>query len=295
MKKIILFSLATLLLISSCGRKKHDESTKIETAVPVKVTEGQHGTIYETISLSGDIYGQKEAKVYAKVPGKLIKKVKSEGEPVKENQIIALISRDEEAMDFADAEVKSPIDGIISKYFIGLGESVFPMQTPVVMVADINKLIVEVYVSGKDLSKIKRGQSAKIGMDIFPNRVFWGQVVEVEPVINPATRKSKVKIELENKDGLLRPGMFAMADIIINVHRGIVVSVNAVLKKDDKEFVFVIDDENRAKLIYVTTGMKDNEKIIIKEGLKKGQKVIFEGNYALIEGTKIEITGGYDR
>jgi len=288
MKKIIIL---LLLLITACGKTNQNEKNKkIEPSINVKVAEATTGEIYETFDFSGDIHAQKEVKIFARVSGKLSRKIKTEGESVKENEPIAYINRDEIAMNFEDAEVRSTINGILCQYFVGIGESVFPAQTPIALVADITTLTIEVYATEKELTKINKGQIAKVRVDTFPNKIFKGTITEIEPVINPVTRKSKIKIELKNETRILKPGMFATVEIITNVYRNIVIPKSSVLKKLDEEVVFIVDEENRAKMVPVVTEISDNEKIIIKHGLKKGQKVIYWGNFGLIEGTKLEIT-----
>ncbi len=287
MKKIIFVSLLCLTIIS-CARKVHEEKSVEVARVPVKVTEAKLDSLYETISLSGDILGQKEAKVYPKVPGKLVQKIKVEGELVKENQPIALINRDEIALNYADAQVRSPINGIVTRYYVGIGETVVPMQVPIAEVANIDKLNIEVYISEIDFPKVKKGQKAKITIDVLPDRVFYGNVVDIEPVINPMTRKSKVKIELNNEGWIIRPGMFANVEIIVSKIEGIVVPLTAVIEKYDQKYVFVVEQNNIAKKVLVETGFRDKENIIIKSGLKGKEKVVYEGNFSLVDGLKVE-------
>ncbi len=288
-KNLLLFLVYFAFFSGACGRKKQDETTSAEVQIPVSAVEAAPGTVYRKISLVGDVRGHKEATVYARVSGRLIRKIKTEGDFVKEDETVAVITRDEAAMDFADAEVKSPINGVVTKYFVGIGESVFPMQSAVFQVANTDKLNIEVHVSERDLPSVKRNQSAKISVDVFPKREFWGRVAEVEPAINPVTRKSKVIVELDNENGVVRPGMFAVVEIITDVHTGIVVPASAVVERDGRQAVFVVDEENKARMLHVKTGLEDEKKVIIRDGLKKDQSVIYEGNYALIDGVRVEI------
>ncbi|OQA90979.1 MAG: Macrolide export protein MacA [Elusimicrobia bacterium ADurb.Bin231] len=280
------FYLLTFLFIG-CAKKEKGDLT--ERKVPVQTAPVKRGCIEEIISLTGDIHGQKEAKVYAKVPGKLIKKVKEAGEMVKENDIIALIDRDEAALKFSEAEVKSPIDGVVTMYFAGLGEAVFPAGGPVIMVADMDKVKVVVYLSEQDIGKVKKGQKAKISVDEYPAQIFQGVISEVAPAADPATRKLKAEILVPNPEHLLKPGTFARVEIVVNEHKNILlVPRRAVLEREGKKMVFTCEN-NQAKIIDVLTGAEDEKNIEIKKGLKKADIVIVEGNYGLIEGTKIEI------
>ncbi|HCJ67386.1 MAG TPA: hypothetical protein DHV62_08725, partial [Elusimicrobia bacterium] len=141
----------------------------IEKKALVKITKVKIGKIEETVSLVGDIYGWREVKVYTKVNGRLAKKMKDEGEMVKENEVVALVNRDEPALKYTEAEIKSPIDGIITKYFADIGDDVFPAQPmprePVFTIADINKVKLEAHLSEKDIAKVAKGQKVRIFVD----------------------------------------------------------------------------------------------------------------------------------
>lgn len=294
-EKKLLISFLLLVFSFACGQKKKE--TKIQETVEkkalVKIAKVKIGKIEETISLVGDIYGQREVKVYTKVSGKLAKKIKNEGEIVKENEVVALINRDEPALNFAEAEIKSSIDGIITKYFVDLGDEVFPAQPmprePVLTIADINKVKIETYLSEKDIAKIRKGQKVRISVDAFPEKNFQGEVSEIASQINPLTRKLKIDIEVMNEEHLLKPGMFARVEIITREYENIlVVPLKAVLDREKQKVIFTVK-ENKAKMVPVETGVNDEEKIEIKKGLALGEKVIYEGNYGLIEGTEIKI------
>lgn len=289
------FSVFSCLFFSGCGQKK--EETKIQETVErkalVKIGQAKIGKIEETISLVGDIYGQREVKVYTKVNGKLTKKIKGEGELVKENEIVALVNRDEPALNFAEAEIKSPIAGIITKYFADIGDDVFPAQPmprePVLTITDINKVKLELHLSEKDINKVKKGQKVRIYLDVYPKKIFWGEISEVAPTISPLTRKLKLGIEVANEESYLKPGMFARAEIIVQEYGNILlVPRKAVLERENKKVVFTVK-ENKAKIVPVETGVSDEENTEIKKGLTAREKVIVEGNYGLLEGTEIEV------
>lgn len=299
-KKLVLlvfsfqFSVFSSLFFYGCGQKKKETKIQetLEKKALVKIAKAKIGKIEETISLVGDIYGQREVKVYTKVSGKLAKRIKNEGEIVKENEVVALINRDEPALNFAEAEIKSSIDGIITKYFVDLGDEVFPAQPmprePVLTIADISKVKIETYLSEKDIAKIRKGQKVRISVDAFPEKNFQGEVSEIASQINPLTRKLKIDIEVINEEHLLKPGMFARVEIITREYENILtVPLKAVLEREKQKIIFSVK-ENKAKMVPVETGVNDEENIEIKKGLSLGEKVIVEGNYGLIEGTKVE-------
>ena len=289
-----LFSMVYSMSLSGCSRKIEEAGGKkgIEKAVAVKAARVKRGNINKFISLTGEIHGQKEVNVYTKVPGKLIEKIKNEGDRVKKGQVVALIDRDEEALKFSEAEVKSPINGVVTMYFADLGEAVFPAQPmprePVATIADMDKVKVLVHLSEPDIGKVKKGQPAEIRVDSYSDRVFKGIVTSVAPAVNPITRKLKVEITIPNPGHILKPGMFARVKIIIREFKNVLLVPRlAVLERKGKKIVFTCEN-NRAEITNVLTGAEDGKNIEIKEGLKEGDKVIVEGNYALLEGTRVK-------
>jgi len=101
--------------------KRNIKKSLEEKVTPVKTIPAGKGDIEEIISLNGDIRGLREVDVYTRVSGKLIKKIKEEGESVKKGEVVALIDRDEPALGFTKAEVKAPIKGTVIRYYVDIG------------------------------------------------------------------------------------------------------------------------------------------------------------------------------
>ena len=257
----------------------------------VKTVPAGRGDIEEIIFLNGDIRGLREVDVYTRVSGKLIKKNKEEGESVRKGEVVALIDRDEPALGFTKAEVKAPIEGTVIRYYVDIGDSVIPQepmpQEPVLNIAYMDKVKIIVNVGEKDIVKLRKGEKVRVSVDAYPKESFLGRVVKVAPAVDPRSRKLKVELEIENKDHRLKPGMFADVEIIYNEHSNVLVVPRiSVLQREGEEILFTVDD-NRAKLRVVKTGISDEERIEIVEGLTEGESVVVEGNYGLIDGAKV--------
>lgn len=262
-----------------------------EKVTPIKTVLAGKGDIEEIISLNGDIRGLREVDVYTRVSGKLIKKIKEEGESVKKGEVVALIDRDEPALGFTKAEVKAPIKGTVIRYYVDIGDSVIPQepmpQEPVLNIAYMDKVKIVVNVGEKDISKLRKGEKVRVSVDAYPGENFLGRVVRVAPAVDLKSRKVKVELEIENKDHRLKPGMFADVEIIYNEHKNVLVVPRiSVLEREEKTILFTVEDE-RAKLREIKTGVSDEEKIEIVEGLTERESVIIEGNYGLIDGAKV--------
>jgi len=271
--------------------KRNIKKSVEEKVTPIKTVLAGKRDIEEIISLNGDIHGLREVDVYTRVSGKLIKKIKEEGESVKKGEVVALIDRDEPALGFTKAEVKAPIKGTVIRYYVDIGDSVIPQepmpQEPVLNIAYMDKVKIVVNVGEKDISKLRKGEKVRASVDAYPEESFLGRVVKVAPAVDPRSRKLKVELEIENKDHRLKPGMFADVEIIYNEHSNVLVVPRiSVLEKEGRTILFTVED-GRAKLREVKTGISDGEKIEIVEGLTEGESVVVEGNYGLIDGAKV--------
>ncbi len=266
---------------------------KSAASIVVKVLEVKPGKIQETLYFTGAIYSMNEVKVFSKVPGKLIAKLKLEGEYVKQDEVFAKIDRDEPGMDYSIVEVKSPITGIITKYYSNIGDQIASAMgmgsMPLAVVADISKVKIAVYVAEDEITKIVIGQSAMVNVDAYKTQTFWGSVTEIAPLVDTMTRKFKVDITVENPDLKLRIGMQSRVNIVLRGRSGnIVVPEIAVIERDQQQVVFIVKD-NIAHKTPVVTGIKSSGNIEIVKGISPGDKVVIEGNYILDDKSKVDL------
>lgn len=292
---LLVLGLVTYRVVEYNIAKRSIKESPEEKVTSIKTVRSTRGDIEEIISLNGDIRGLREVDVYTRVSGKLIEKVKEEGQNVKKGEVVALIDRDEPALGFTKAEVRAPISGTLIRYYVDIGDSVIPQepmpQEPVLNIAYMDKVRIVVNVGEKDISKVRKGEKVRISVDAYPGESFLGTVVKVAPAVDPRSRKLKVELEIENKDHRLKPGMFADVEIIYREHRNVLVVPRiAVLEREGRKVLFTVEGD-RANLREVRTGVSDGEKIEIVEGLTKGESVIVEGNYGLTDGAKVEVGG----
>ena len=270
-------------------QKAQEEMITAKMALnPVNVKKAARQTLEEVLYLTGDIKGRAEVDVYPKVPGKLLKKVKPEEAYVKKDEVVLLVDRDETAMEYANAEVKSPISGIITRYYTDIGGTVAP-QAPIFNVADMDEVKVVVNVIEKDITKIKHGQQASLYVDAYPDKKFTGRVDTINQALDRVTRTAEVRIFVENPGHLLKPGMFAKVGVLINTRENVVVvPVDSVLGGYDNRYVFIVQDD-RALLKPVETGISDEEVIEIVKGIKENEAVVIAGQSKLKDNAEVRV------
>jgi cobalt-zinc-cadmium efflux system membrane fusion protein len=179
----------------------------------------------------------------------------------------------------------SPIAGTVIERNGTIGATV-GADANVFKIIDTTRVWIDANVFEKDLERVRRGQEVRISVPAFPGVNFSGRVILVSSVVDPETRTVKVRTEVPNPDGRLKPDMFADVQIVTDLHRtAISIPESAVLDDGGKPVVFVNEGSGYRKLA-VIEGIKGNGRVEIVDGLKAGDKVVVKGNYLLLQQSK---------
>jgi cobalt-zinc-cadmium efflux system membrane fusion protein len=203
---------------------------------------------------------------------------------LKESDIDALVSKPGLAAVFS---LTSPIAGIVVERNATIGATV-GADANLFKIIDLSRVWIDANVFEKDLERVRRGQEVKVLVPAFPESSFSGRVILINSVVDPETRSVKVRTEVPNPDGRLKPDMFANVQIITDLRRAAIsIPQSAVLDDGGKTVVFVADG-NGYKKRAVITGIQSSDRIEIRDGLNAGDKVVVKGNYLLLQQSKPE-------
>lgn len=184
--------------------------------------------------------------------------------------------------------INSPMTGVIDARNISLGQAVQP-NTVLFHISNRSQLIVLAKVYEEDLGKVKPGQKAKIQVLSYPQQSFLGKVILIEPNLDSLTRTVNVQILLDNRQDLLKPGMFARAHLILKESQSVLAVPNAaILEANDEKFVFRQQGEHYQR-VRVQTGIRDDSYTQITKGLATGDQIAIQGNRQLYT---LWLTGG---
>jgi RND family efflux transporter MFP subunit len=193
---------------------------------------------------------------------------------------------DELKITLSNTNIISPVDGFIGRRNLDQG-AFAGANTPIVSVVDIRTVRLVSNLVEKDFKRVKAGVVALIEVDAFPGEQFTGVVSRVAPVFDSATRTAPMEIEVPNPGYRLKPGMFARVRLTVDRRPdALTVPRNAVVDSEGRRGVFLVEGQT-AKFQPVTTGLQDNERIEILEGLAEGTRVITTGALALRDGDRI--------
>jgi len=161
-------------------------------------------------------------------------------------------------------------------------------NNPIISIFDIRSVIAAIYVIEQDYSKIRVGMKADIFTDAYPGRTFSGTVVRKAPLLKETSRQARVEIEIPNPGGLLKPGMFARANIQFGQNdHATVVPKDALVKRQETTGVFMVDrEEKKARFVPVRTGIVNGRQVEILNPALSGYVVIL-GHHLLEDGTPV--------
>ncbi|MGA9798644.1 MAG: efflux RND transporter periplasmic adaptor subunit [Terriglobales bacterium] len=138
-------------------------------------------------------------------------------------------------------ELRAPVSGTIVEQNVAGFEGIKSLDNSpnLFTIADLSQVWVLCDVYENDLGEVRLGDAAEIRLNAYPDRVYHGTVADISRVLDPATRSAKIRIVLPNRDGSLRPGMFAVARFRSRKSQPrVVVPSTAVIRLQDKDWVF---------------------------------------------------------
>lgn len=195
------------------------------------------------------------------------------------------------------ATIRSPITGIVTDQFQYEGEFA-SAGGKLVTIADTSTVIVKAPFSDTAVAQLKTGDSASVVPTDTSAEEMHGQVTMLGRSSDATNRTVEVWVTLGNGDGKLRANGAAQVTIAANSKNdAIIVPASAVTLETsdaDEGTVMVVDDKHVAHETKVKIGIRTPDKVEIAEGLKGGETVVAEGNYALADGTKVEPQGSAD-
>lgn len=181
-------------------------------------------------------------------------------------------------------DVTSPFDGVVVERHGGRGEVVGP-QDQLFTVADLSRLWVELDIYERDLSRAREGQGVQVTTSAWSERVFPGEIVYVGDILDAERRTVRARVEVENRDEALKPGMFATAHIQAGELEPRVPAVprDAVQTVEGSTVVWVPGEEPGAFMVRLVERGRElpGGLVEIVRGLEPGEAVVIQGAFTL--------------
>lgn len=184
--------------------------------------------------------------------------------------------------------IKAPISGEVSMRMVEPGEMA-SAGYPLASIVNIDNVKVVIDVSEEEINQIEDGQEAEFDVDALENEEPLIGIVSIVPPASNPTRLFQVKIDIENPEHKLKPGMFADVDIVTGTRKNVVVAPkDSILIKKHGNIAYVVKD-GKAEERIVKLGVSNGENVEITKGLKEGEQLVVKGQNLLKEGTPVKI------
>jgi len=189
--------------------------------------------------------------------------------------------------------LSAPISGTVTERSATVGEAAERSAT-LMVIENLNTVTVEAHVPEKDLARVRLGQNVQITVPAYPNQTFSGVVQSIAGRVDEKTRALAVRCLVENREGRLKPEMFARVTLGISTQKNALsVPVSALEEEGTDRFVYVEAGEGYTRR-KVQIGRVTETTAEITAGLKSGEKVVVEGVFVLKSETRKDSLKGDD-
>lgn len=188
--------------------------------------------------------------------------------------------------------LRSPIAGTV------LARNVFEDQyiTPkneLYQVADLSTVWVQAKVYEYELPHVELGQPAKVTLEALPGRELTGKVVFIQPTVEEPARTVEVRVELPNRDGRLKPGMFAHITIAHHMGEGLLAPTSAIIRTGERDIAFRAENGDHFVPVEVKISpFQFGDRFHILSGLKAGDRVVTGANFLIDSESRLRSGAG---
>ena len=193
------------------------------------------------------------------------------------------------------AVIRAPFDGVVVRRFVDPGALVVAGSDdgePVVELASVDRLRLVLAIPESFVPRVREGLGAEVSVDALPGKSFTGSISRISGALAEDSRTMRAEIDMEARDGLLRPGMYASVRLEL-AGRGEALSLPATSIRHDRDrtYVWTIRDG-----IVVRTEieilMDDGERVLVGSGIDPGTQVVIHPPIGLIEGQTVRVEEG---
>jgi len=301
-KSVFLAALTmAVFAFTGCGAKKsksakpEETAKEAETIYAVSTYKTVEGNLDDYLEFGGDVASVNEVMVLPDQAGKITNVLVKVGDMVKKDQVIAYVNPLRAGVVYNDSPVKAPIAGRVTSLPVTVGSTV-SQSSSVAKVARTDELEIRISIAERFISRIADGQKATLTFDAYPGETFGAKVFEISPVLDTATRTMGVKLRLDPPDNRVKVGMYGRVRLITESTKdAIIIPSSAVITREGKEYVFVLNEETRndenptVRFQSIHKGISVDNKVEVTDGLKAGDEIVTKGFSLLSNDAKVKI------
>jgi len=183
--------------------------------------------------------------------------------------------------------IHSPFEGRVMNIGAREGQYVTP-RNELYLIADLTRIWVHVDVFEDELGWLKIGDRAEMRVRAEPGRIYNGKITFIHPTLNPKSRTVQVRLEFDNADLSLKPGMFANVTLYVDPQpSAVVVPSEAIVRSGSREQLFVVREPGKFEPREVTLGVSAQGMTQILSGVEAGEQVVISSQFLIDSESKL--------
>lgn len=188
----------------------------------------------------------------------------------------------------ADRSIRAPFSGVLGLRQVSLGTLVRPGDV-ITTLDDVSVVKLDLAVPETSMALLQAGMIVEVRAAGYPDKALMGTVSGLDSRVDPQSRTIAVRAEIDNPDGLLKPGMLLNATLRADPRRSIAVSEGTIVPLGPDRFVYIAGADGKAERRAVKTGRRNLGQVEILSGLRLGEPVIVDGIVKLRPGAPITL------
>ena len=192
--------------------------------------------------------------------------------------------------------IRAPFAGRLGIRLVNLGQYL-DIGKPIVSLQSLTPVYADFSLPQQELARLKTGMIVRVTTDTYPGRKFEGTLTAINPDLDQSTRSVGLQATFANPDQLLRPGMFARAEVLLPEEQALlVIPATSVLSAPYGDSVYVIEskpgkDQAKSQLVvrqqFIRTGRARGDFVSVESGLKTGERIVSAGIFKLRNGMAV--------
>jgi len=258
-------------------------------ATAVRITPVTPGTIEKSVIINGDVLARNQVTIFPTVGGKLVEARLGIGDRVNRGDVVAMVDPSRPGEVYSRSPVVSTVSGTILQAPFNIGDTL-TTQSAVFVVGDLSSLLVETFIPERFVAVVRQGLNASLWFEAIPGETFGAEVVEINPVLDPASRTMRIRLRFTNPDARIKAGMFATISLVTNRRVNVpVIPRMSVINTYGSWIVFIVDENNIARRREITLGIDSEESFEVLGGISMGEQVVSSGQNFLSDGDLVRI------
>lgn len=181
----------------------------------------------------------------------------------------------------------APFSGKVVARYVEKHQMVAP-GTPILRVAEIKRLQAKLAIPEKEGILVQKGQPVEFSLSTGEGEVIQGSVIEVDQAVNSQNRVFSARVQLENSEQVMKPGMIGSVKILVETDQeALLLPEQALLRSGTRTFVYVVEN-NQAVAKDVDAELLGSGKVRITKGLELGEDVVIAGAFKLSQGAQVK-------